>query len=922
MTHQRAPDNCWRPDLVLSLAEQAFLEHLPTLTSSKSFTLYHDTSRSSWSHPDLPPIPPLPPNNPFRPDSTLTSQHCSALVTLNSGRKLFPLQAESVAATLRGQHAFIISATSSGKTAMAYSPLIVLNTMSEYLFGCRAGRQVQVISPRDGNEVQIAAECRGANIHAVAINQTVLAEAKKAKRDLWQEIRDGRWELWCLGPEMNEAVAMEELSKKGSKCLWRFIAWVLDEVHCVSEDVAYRPIYGNVGQLRSKFVRTPPIPWLALTATATRIIKGRITLALGWKNVFFRQQSNQRRIKFLVGLLEDGPKSVAFSELDWVVGAPDVGNVIIFVDDIHTINNLVLYLRGLLGPGRSAYEVDTIYASLSAEHKAEVEGRQRSGVTRVLIASSILEMGTHLEFDWGVQYGLNNNNDKLTGTKFIQRVGRVGRRIIPTSNTNSSSDPLQPPTPSPPLRLRPPPRFIMYVNAKFAGHLRTAKGPIPKSHLVGMQSLDDIMRGFLYANCRHRGVNVASENPEDEWMELESGECCDLCDKRDGLVRNKELSVRVSRWIPAPFVRPLRHPAIDSWKLDGNPTLRALVLPVARDALEVFRVRARFCTPELSAQSGISTSSVFPQHLFEAILSVFTDIQTNADLTHHLDGRWSFAHPLQPLLFTLISSLNEQFNQYRPAYTMIEKQNNSRKAPVVRVRTEAQEEAEDGCDVAGLGVMLTQLGTYDAGRKKKQKRVKAVGGDAEDLWMEANEEADGAKGPPWPPHAEFRDEDFDWLFEELPFTKPNLKTPFFNFASCLSDPHTPIHLVAPPVTRPPPLRLPPPKRPPNRAQPIPPPRAVLGARSSNIMASALLQPAFRQASLQPKRKLRENATPGDRAEKTPRSPASNVEGSRAPPPIFSYAPGALRSPVPPRPIPSASDQAVAEEFLMDMMRRG
>ncbi|KAK4703441.1 hypothetical protein P7C70_g2776, partial [Phenoliferia sp. Uapishka_3] len=785
MNHHRAPDNAFRPDLPSAQAQQVFLDQLATFKCPRQLPLYSKTNESTWAHPDLPPSPPLP-NAPFWPALNLSAANCSDLVLLDSGRKLYDLQAEAVAATMGGQNTFIISPTSSGKTAMAYSGLVALNQMSRHLFECRAGRQIMLISPRDGNEVQIAAEARAANVHAIAINRTMLTAAEE--------------EMWCLGPEMNEGVAMEALGRKGSTCLWRFLAWVLDEAHCVSEDVAYRPIYGNIGQLRSKFVRERfPVPWLALTATATKIIKLRLTKALCWKKVFFRQLSNQRAIKFMAAVLEDGPKSVLFAELDWIVTAPNVGSVIIFVDTIPTINNLVLYLRSLIPKDRD-YEIEALYSILSTHQQTRVQDQQRSGRTRVIVTSSLMEMGFHLEFDWGVQYGAEDNMKKLTGPKLLQRVGRVGRRFEQVISVTGP-----PPPPPPP---RPPPRFIMYVNSNLAGQLRTAQGPIPKSHLAAMSTLDDIMRGFLYANCRHRGVNAASENPEVEWLVLAPGECCDLCDKRDGLAGNPELA---------------------------------------------------------------------------------------------------------PALFVLISDLNGQFTANRFEYIRIEKLRTSKKAPIVRVRTDAEVEAEDGCEVTGLGALLAQLGTYEVVRKKKTKRVRVVEGD----WGQQTEGGEGEEGPPL---AEFSNHDFDLLFDCEPFTSPKLRIPPFDFTRGLLDPNTPIRLVTPILSQPAPLRLAPPRRP--KPAPVPAPsRPVLASRSSNIPSrhpEQPLQPPFQINSHAPKRKLRENATPGDRAEKTPRSPASNANVLRTPAPVLSYTPSTLRSPPPPSATPAAT--TAEQEQALDFFR--
>ena len=64
--------------------------------------------------------------------------------------------------------------------------------------------------------------------------------------------------------------------------------------------------------------RVPRVPWLAMTATATPLIKQRVAAQLGFDStqLLFCQLSNQCLIKYLAAVLEDGQKSTLFSELD------------------------------------------------------------------------------------------------------------------------------------------------------------------------------------------------------------------------------------------------------------------------------------------------------------------------------------------------------------------------------------------------------------------------------------------------------------------------------------------------------------------------------------------------------------------------------------------------------------------------------
>lgn len=103
-----------------------------------------------------------------------------------------------------------------------------------------------------------AAEERGQGVHCLAINRPILKEAERQGPDVWAEIRLGRLEQVWHGAEMLDAVAIEQLSKKGSTFVAQILAWIFDEAHCIAKDVAYRPLYSVGGHLRHRFPFSPP----------------------------------------------------------------------------------------------------------------------------------------------------------------------------------------------------------------------------------------------------------------------------------------------------------------------------------------------------------------------------------------------------------------------------------------------------------------------------------------------------------------------------------------------------------------------------------------------------------------------------------------------------------------------------------------
>ena len=106
---------------------------------------------------------------------------------------------------------------------------------------------------------------------ATVLNST---PAEADRRERWRGLNAGEFKLLYLAPERLMAGTMLEDLRR-----WRVATVAVDEAHCISEwGHDFRPEYRQLRELRS---RLDPVPFMALTATATdRVRKATIVSEL------------------------------------------------------------------------------------------------------------------------------------------------------------------------------------------------------------------------------------------------------------------------------------------------------------------------------------------------------------------------------------------------------------------------------------------------------------------------------------------------------------------------------------------------------------------------------------------------------------------------------------------------------------------
>lgn len=173
-------------------------------------------------------------------------------------------QLEAVNATLSGKDVFVLMPTGGGKSLIYQLPAVVKS-------GKTRGVTI-VVSPLLSLMQDQVDHLQKLNIMAFYINGEI---SEDQKRLLYDSLYDPNVEeiiqLLYITPEM---IAKNDKMVNTLTALHRrnkLARIVIDEAHCVSQwGHDFRPDYKSLGTLRSRF---PGVPWIALTATATKKVQ-------------------------------------------------------------------------------------------------------------------------------------------------------------------------------------------------------------------------------------------------------------------------------------------------------------------------------------------------------------------------------------------------------------------------------------------------------------------------------------------------------------------------------------------------------------------------------------------------------------------------------------------------------------------------
>ncbi|KAH9619809.1 hypothetical protein KSS87_015581 [Heliosperma pusillum] len=197
-----------------------------------------------------------------------------------------PNQREVINATMSGHDVFVLMPTGGGKSLTYQLPALVCPGVT------------LVISPLVSLIQDQIMHLLQANIPAAYLSANMeWSEQQEILRELCSD--NCRYKLLYVTPEKvaKSDVFLRNLEKLYSLELLARV--VIDEAHCVSQwGHDFRPDYQGLGILKQKF---PSTPVLALTATATAVVKEDVVQALGLANcIIFRQSFNRPNLWYSV----------------------------------------------------------------------------------------------------------------------------------------------------------------------------------------------------------------------------------------------------------------------------------------------------------------------------------------------------------------------------------------------------------------------------------------------------------------------------------------------------------------------------------------------------------------------------------------------------------------------------------------------
>ena len=303
-------------------------------------------------------------------------------------------QKEIIESALKSNDVLAVMPTGGGKSLCFQLPALI-----------KTGVAV-IVSPLIALMNDQVKNLKAKGIPAGSIHSGMSLEERKL---VFQEMRKSESFLLYLSPERTQSEGFLEWLKEQKISL---IA--IDEAHCVSQwGHDFRPEYAQLKKLKEL---KPDTPMIALTATATPLVKNDIIKQLGLKKTdqhvygFYRPnlyyqvefcETESEKENFVLAALKKHPK----------------GRVLIYCGTRKKVEACASYLKS------QGYNADFYHAGLTPEKRKSTEGKYKNGEIRILAATNAFGMGIdHPDVRLVVHTQVTGNIES-----YYQEIGRAGR---------------------------------------------------------------------------------------------------------------------------------------------------------------------------------------------------------------------------------------------------------------------------------------------------------------------------------------------------------------------------------------------------------------------------------------------------------------------------------------------------------------
>ncbi|KAJ6471023.1 P-loop containing nucleoside triphosphate hydrolase protein [Mycena sanguinolenta] len=340
-------------------------------------------------------------------------------------------QVTVVAWILDGEDVLCVTTTGDGKSALFAVPMIILLEVAAnpaaYPGFMKYKKPVAlVIAPTKGLAANIVFELAVLGVPALAYTSDVLADARKAGRNVASEIMSCRWPIVCVDPEH----LMDKQWERITDCqLFRDnIAFVTaDEAHLIDEwGEDFRPSFKHLGN----FIRGRLPPNRSVSALTATLRPGLPTKSvckvLGFLQGMFHlyRRSNERKnVQFMLNPLTHSLGGDEFPDL--IQYLLSNRKTIIYCATIELCWRVYVYLLRLLPPGPRRMRRVRLYHAMCwpEENEMTVALMRDDPMCQIIVATVAFGQGFNVKslLD-SIQLGLAKTVEQT-----IQQAGRVAR---------------------------------------------------------------------------------------------------------------------------------------------------------------------------------------------------------------------------------------------------------------------------------------------------------------------------------------------------------------------------------------------------------------------------------------------------------------------------------------------------------------